>query len=166
MLDLRRMIRGLRPIYLEDIGLVSSLEMLAREIGQAADLQVSFQSQGSERRLDPQTEMSLYRMVQESLNNVIHHARASRAWVHLQFDEDGLTVQVRDNGKGFAVPKNPSDFAEKGHFGLLGLQERAEILHAKLKILSSPGNGTTISIWLPAVPRQDRENRRESGVNS
>jgi signal transduction histidine kinase len=148
MTNLRRMIRGLRPIYLEDIGLASSLEMLAREVGQSADLEVNFLAQGSERRLDPQVELSLYRMTQESLNNVVHHAGATQAWVQLSFKDEGLTVLIRDNGQGFNVPESPAEFAEKGHFGLLGLQERAEIIGAELSIASRPGQGTTISIRL------------------
>ena len=146
--NLRRMIRGLRPIYLEDLGLVASLEMLVREMGQTVTTQILFSTKGVECRFDPQTEMSLYRMVQESLNNVIHHAEAKHTWVELEFTEIKLSVQIRDDGKGFVVPKNPVEFPKKGHFGLLGLQERSELINAKLAIISSPGNGTMISIQL------------------
>ncbi len=148
MTNLRRMIRGLRPIYLEDLGLVASLEMLVGEMGQTVEIPIEFASSGQERRLDPQSEMSLYRMVQESLNNVIHHASAKHAWVELEFTDTDLSVQIRDDGKGFVVPINPAEFPEKGHFGLLGLQERSELIHAELEIVSMPGKGTTISIRL------------------
>ena len=148
MINLRRMIRGLRPIYLEDLGLAASLEMLVREMEQSANIPITFVSRGSERRLAPQSEMSLYRMVQESLNNVIRHASAKHASVELEFADTELSVQVRDDGKGFVVPTNPAEFPEKGHFGLLGLQERAELINAELDILSKPGKGTTISIRL------------------
>jgi signal transduction histidine kinase len=148
MANLRRMISGLRPIYLEDLGLVASLEMLVREMGQSASIPITFTSHGSERRLAPQSEMSLYRMVQESLNNVIHHARARHAWVELEFTDTELTLQIRDDGKGFVVPTNPAEFPEKGHFGLLGLQERSELINAELSIISQPGKGTNISIRL------------------
>ena len=90
--------------------------------------------------------MMIYRMVQESLNNVIHHAEAKHSWVELQFSDTKLWVQIRDDGKGFVVPTNPAQFPEKGHFGLLGLHERAELINAKMDILSHPGKGTTISI--------------------
>jgi signal transduction histidine kinase len=148
MTNLRRMIRGLRPIYLEDLGMVASLEMLVREIEQTVTIPITFVSRGKERRLDPQSEMSLYRMVQESLNNVIHHASAKHAWVELEFTDTDFSVQIRDDGKGFVVPNNPAEFPEKGHFGLLGLQERSELIHAELAIVSRPGKGTTISILL------------------
>ncbi len=148
MTNLRRMIRGLRPIYLEDLGLAASLEMLVRELGQDASIPISFSVKGQERRLNPQTEMSLYRMVQESLNNVIHHAQAGHAWVELEFSDGDLAVQIRDDGKGFVVPANPAEFPGKGHFGLLGLHVRAELINADLKITSAPQKGTTVRINL------------------
>ncbi|HSN94635.1 MAG TPA: histidine kinase, partial [Anaerolineaceae bacterium] len=139
MTNLRRMIRGLRPIYLEDLGLVASLEMLVREIEQSSNLPITFTARGQEHRLDPKSEMSVYRMVQESLNNVVHHAQASQAWVELEFTENRLFVKIRDNGKGFEVPINPAEFPQKGHYGLLGLSERADLLQAELEISSKPG---------------------------
>ncbi len=148
MTNLRRMVRGLRPIYLEDLGLVASLEMLVREMGQDASIPISFSSKGRERRLEPQAAMSLYRMVQESLNNVIHHAQARHAWVELEFSDHDLSIQIRDDGKGFVVPANPAEFPEKGHFGLLGLHERAELINADLKITSVPQKGTSVRIVL------------------
>jgi signal transduction histidine kinase len=146
MTNLRRLIRGLRPIYLEDLGLVASLEMLVRELEQTAGIPITFISRGQERRLDTQSEISLFRMVQESLNNVLHHAEANHARVELDFSETQLSVQIRDDGKGFIVPSNPAEFPKKGHFGLLGLQERSEIIEADFKIQSSPGNGTVVLI--------------------
>ena len=158
MTGLRRMIRGLRPIYLEDLGLTASLKMLVQEVSQAASLPVSFELHGSERRLDPQTEMSLYRMVQESLSNVTHHAGSKQARVDMTFGDHELILTVKDDGKGFPVPADPSTFAERGHYGLLGLQERAELIGAELDIRSYPGEGTTVSILLP-LPKSDTGTR-------
>lgn len=146
MTNLRRMIRGLRPIYLEDLGVVASLEMLVQEMGQTANIPIAYKVRGQERGMDAQKAMSVYRIVQESLNNVIRHAGAKHAWVELDFTDSEVFVQIRDDGKGFVVPANPAEFPEKGHFGLLGLQERAEIINAELKILSTPGQGTIITL--------------------
>jgi len=146
MTNLRRMIRGLRPIYLEDLGVVASLEMLVQEMGQTANIPIAYKVRGQERGMDAQKAMSVYRIVQESLNNVIRHAEAKHAWVELDFTDSEVFVQIRDDGKGFVVPANPAEFPEKGHFGLLGLQERAEIINAELKILSTPGQGTIITL--------------------
>jgi signal transduction histidine kinase len=146
MTNLRRMIRGLRPIYLEDLGVVASLEMLVQEMGQTANIPIAYKVRGQERVMDAQKAMSVYRIVQESLNNVIRHAEAKHAWVELDFTDSEIFVQIRDDGKGFIVPASSAEFPEKGHFGLLGLQERAEIINAELKILSAPGQGTIITL--------------------
>jgi len=146
MFNLRRTVRGLRPIYLEDLGLVASVEMLVREMEPTAGIPITFISKGYERRLDTQSEISLFRMVQESLNNVIHHAEAKHAWVELNFSETELLVQISDDGKGFMVPSNPAEFPKRGHFGLLGLQERAEIIGADYQIQSSSEAGTVVTI--------------------
>jgi two-component system, NarL family, sensor histidine kinase UhpB len=141
----------LRPIYLEDLGLVTALEMLARETGQATNTSVEFQRQGTERRLPPSVELALYRMAQEALNNVARHAQATHAHLSIAFTPQDVTLQVSDDGKGFEVPKSPAEFAPGGHFGLLGLHERAELIGADLDIRSSPVQGTWIKIRLPVT---------------
>ncbi len=147
--NLRRLTRALRPIYLEDLGLVTALEMLARETGQAIDIPVEFELQGMEKRLDPANELALYRMVQEAFSNITRHAQASQASLNITFTDQALTIQVFDNGKGFDVPKSPAEFAPSGHYGLLGLHERAELIGASLEIRSTPGEGTHLTIRLP-----------------
>jgi two-component system sensor histidine kinase UhpB len=147
--DLRRVTRALRPIYLEDLGLVTALEMLARETSQAANIPVEFQRQGTEKRLNPNVELALYRMAQEALNNVARHAQASHACLSISFSTKDVVMQVTDDGKGFEVPKSPAEFAPSGHFGLLGLHERADLIGAQLGIHSSPDQGSQITVHLP-----------------
>jgi signal transduction histidine kinase len=147
--NLRRLTRDLRPIYLEDLGLVTALEMLARETGQATGIQVRFQKTGTERRLAPAIELALYRISQEALNNVARHAQASTVSLIFSFTPDETKMEISDDGKGFAVPKSPAEFAPGGHFGLLGLHERAELIGAVLKIDSAPGQGTRLAVTLP-----------------
>ena len=147
--NLRRLTRALRPIYLEDLGLVTALEMLARETGQALDIPVEFQRQGVERRLEPTVELALYRMAQEAFSNIARHAQASQASLKITFTAQAVTIQVADNGKGFEVPKSPAEFAPSGHYGLLGLHERAELIGAALEIHSAPGQGAHLRFSLP-----------------
>jgi signal transduction histidine kinase len=147
--ELRRTTRALRPIYLEDLGLVPALEMLVGETAGADSLQIEFRSNGQERRLPPDIELALYRMVQEALNNAIHHADPKHISVSLDFSANQLTVTIQDDGKGFDVPRTPAEFTPQGHFGLLGLYERAELIQAHLDITSSPENGTQLTITLP-----------------
>jgi len=147
--NLRHQTRALRPIYLEDLGLVTALGMLAQETSQSAGIPVDFRCQGGERRLSPEVELALYRMAQEALNNVTRHAQASQASVSLHFEPHAVTLEVGDNGQGFEVPRSPAEFAPSGHFGLLGLHERAELIGARLEIRSAPGKGARIQVTLP-----------------
>ncbi len=149
--NLRRLTRALRPIYLEDLGLVPALEMLGRETAQSSRLPVRFQRIGTERRLAPEIELALYRMAQEALSNIVRHAQASDASLNITFEAQSVTLEVTDNGKGFEVPKSPSEFAPSGHFGLLGLHERAELIGAELEIQSRPSLGSRVSVHLPTA---------------
>jgi signal transduction histidine kinase len=147
--NLRRTTRALRPVYLEDLGLVTALEMLTREIEAASSVKVTFKKQGIEKRLAAPLELALYRMAQEALSNVARHAQTSQAVLGINFSPDKIEMQVIDNGIGFEAPNTPADFAPSGHFGLLGMYERADLIGARLTIRSSPGRGTHLIIQLP-----------------
>jgi signal transduction histidine kinase len=146
--DLRRLTRNLRPIYLEDLGLVPALEMLVRDVSQVMGIPVSFTTTGRERRLASPVELALYRITQEGLSNVARHARAKKAEVCLQFKDEEVSLTVQDDGIGFIVPESPAEMAPTGHFGLLGVQERAEAIGARLQIKSVPGTGTELVVRL------------------
>lgn len=171
--NLRRLTRALRPIYLEDLGLVTALEMLAREIsstdrsndfavapfrvsrssGEATEvattrLLVEFQKTGDERRLSREVELSLYRIAQEALNNVVRHSKATRVDLSIRYADSEITLAITDNGNGFAAPVSPTEFAPNGHFGLLGIHERADLIGARLEIESAVGKGTRLTVRL------------------
>jgi signal transduction histidine kinase len=145
--ELRRLTRALRPIYLEDFGLVTALEMLARESTRAG-FEVVFSHDGTERRLDPAVELTLFRIAQEALSNVSRHSEATQTQVSLDFQPSAVTLEVKDNGRGFTPPRSPAEFAPGGHYGLLGMHERAQLIGAELEIKSAPGKGTHLSIYL------------------
>ncbi len=148
--EVRRFSRNLRPIYLDDLGLIPALEMLTRDAHSAdGTLATFFNVKGIPRRLKPEREIALYRIVQEGLNNVAAHAQASRADVTVAFSETDAAVTIADNGAGFVIPDRPGELAEAGHYGLLGMRERAELADGWLSIESQPGHGTTIEIHLP-----------------
>ncbi len=146
--NLRRVTGALRPIYLEDLGLVPAVEMLVRQTNQAMGIKVEFQQLGIERRLEPASELALYRITQEALSNIVRHAHASRAKITMTYSPESVTIKIADNGVGFVVPKTPSEFAPNGHYGLLGMYERAELIGAELTILSTPKQGSEIQIIL------------------
>jgi signal transduction histidine kinase len=146
--DLRRMTRALRPIYLEDLGLVTALEMLAHETGENNSLETHFEKSGKEQRLPRDVELALYRIAQEALSNVVRHAQATQALLQIEFGDDEIKLEVRDDGIGFQMPKSPTDFAPSGHFGLLGMRERADLIGGRLEVQSETGRGTRLSVRL------------------
>ncbi len=146
--DIRRFVRALRPLYLEELGLVAALEMLVHETSGSATCLFDFQQLGIARRIPPETELALYRMAQEGLNNVVRHAEAVQASLCIDFKKNAIVLAITDDGVGFDVPDDPADFALGGHFGLLGMHERAELIGARLEIKSVPGEGTRLAVIL------------------
>lgn len=146
---IRRLTRALRPIYLEDLGLIPALRMQASAAQDTMGIQVSLQRSGAERRLDPDSELTVYRIVQEALSNVARHAHASHVRIDLEFGADELTCRVADDGIGFDVSAGNGEAAYAGHFGMIGMRERADLAGATLRIDSAPGAGTTVEIRVP-----------------
>lgn len=144
--NLRRLVQGLRPIYIEDLGLATALAMQENENEPSQGVQIHFLQEGSERRLKPEVEMAIYRMAQTALSNVYQHAQAKNAWITLIFQQESVVLEIRDDGQGFNPPADPLHYARMGHYGLLGLYERSELIGAKLTIRSVPGEGTRVVI--------------------
>ncbi|MDT8304728.1 MAG: histidine kinase [Anaerolineae bacterium] len=148
--DLRRTIHALRPIYLEDLGLVPALQMLVQEMQAGAAPVLTFECEGKPSRLEPEVELALYRIAQEALSNVVRHADASAATVRLTFRPETVALMVSDDGTGFTVPESPAELAPQAHFGLLGIHERAELIGARLMLASQPGRGTRVEVTVVA----------------
>ena len=163
IVNLRRMIRALRPIYLEDLGLITALEILSQEASQTTGIPVRFRHEGEARRLDEAVELALYRITQEGLSNIAQHAQAFTASIELAFAPQEVTLTIADDGIGFQVPRSPAELAMQGHFGLLGISERAELIGAQLDIQST-GKGT----WVQVVVKveEERENSLPLGENA
>ncbi len=149
--ELRRFVRALRPLYLEDLGLVTALEMLAKEVSAANGLDVTVRIQETPRRLSPDIELTAYRIAQEGLSNVVRHAQAQSAVLTVTFAQKGVHLWLKDDGVGFNPPVNPADMANEGHFGLMGIHERALLFGGWLTIHAQPGEGSELEIFLPAA---------------
>ena len=149
MAGLRRQIHNLRPLYLEDLGFVPALEMLMRQVTQDHQLMGDFEVVGeAARRLDPGVEISAFRIVQEALQNAVAHAHAEWVRVELRFEQEGITLCIEDNGRGFDPPTHPYQLAHQDHFGLLGMRERTQLHGGDLHIESKIGHGTIITARL------------------
>jgi signal transduction histidine kinase len=148
--DARRLIYNLRPPYLEDLGLVAAVETLGQDVARNdGSLSVRTEILGEAARLAPELELAAFRILQEALNNVVRHAKAGNVDVRVDFGKTGLTLTVRDDGIGFVAPQGPQDLARDGHFGLMGMRERALRFGGCLAVQSRPGEGTTLVVTLP-----------------
>lgn len=150
--DVRGIIRDLHPVYLEELGLEAALASLVRNAsgGDTGNkLKARLKIRGPVRRLAPQTELSVYRIAQAAINNARQHGRPGQIAVTADFGDARITVEVRDDGVGFVPPKRPADLALHGHYGLMGMVERAARHGGHLTIESAPGAGTRIAATLP-----------------
>ena len=142
--DVRRLAVELRPKVLDDFGLVPALERLAVSFGEQTGLRVDFHSSIGDERLPAEVETALFRVVQESLTNVVKHSHAENVSIVLTRRGDAVAVVVEDDGAGFDATK-PGEGV-----GLLGMRERLALLDGKLDVESAAGRGTTLVAEVPA----------------
>jgi len=145
----RRLSRALRPAYLEDLGLMPALEALSQDVGSSLGIPIVMRVVGRLRRLSHDAELAIYRIVQEALANIARHAAARHAWIVLRYGKEGLQVIVKDDGSGFTPPPEPAELSRSGHFGLIGMRERAQYIDARVEVHSAPGKGARVTICLP-----------------
>jgi signal transduction histidine kinase len=144
----RRFSRELRPTLLEDLGLAPALRQLVKEL-LAQGIEATLSVHGDSSELDPAVELALYRIVQEALNNVHRHAQAYHVQVGLDIASDLVHLSVEDDGRGFEMTGSLNELAQRGSFGLMGIQERVELLGGHMAIHSRIGQGTRLDVWLP-----------------
>jgi signal transduction histidine kinase len=150
--DLRGMIRTLRPPALDNFGLVTAIRSHVRELGEAGGetLRIDLRVEGdTERWLPEDIQLCLYRVMQEALVNVEKHASARHVQVTLDIQPKEVTLEIRDDGRGFRLPQHLGSLLEQDHFGLVGLRERLELVRGSLQIFSSPGEGTRLAASVP-----------------
>lgn len=148
--EVRRVIRDLRPSYLEELGFLPAIEMLVQDLQTTHGISATVSTNGMPRRLPAGQEIAIYRIVQEALTNAARYASAKSVKVSTNFSPTAFIIQIQDDGQGFVAPERVSDLAASGHYGLMGMQERAELIGAQLSIQSTPGAGTTIELKVPA----------------
>ncbi len=147
--DVRRFSRDLRPSLLDDLGLVPAVEWLTEDLGQQSGVRGQLDVIGIPRRMEPDVELSLFRIAQEAISNVRRHARATRVVVRLSFADKKVRLQVRDNGAGFVPGERAADLSSARGLGLRGMRERAELIGGTLSVTSDPGKGTISEVSAP-----------------
>jgi signal transduction histidine kinase len=142
--DVRRLAVELRPRLLDDFGLVPALERLLQTFSEQTGLEVAFESGAFTERLPSEVETAMYRIVQESLTNVVKHAHARTVSVVLVRKPDAVAVVIEDDGSGF----DPAHVRDGG-VGLVGMRERMGLLDGRLDVESTEGHGTTLVAEVP-----------------
>jgi two-component system, NarL family, sensor histidine kinase DevS len=142
--DVRRLAVELRPAALDDFGLASALERLTETIAEQTGIAIDFEAMLGGERLSPEIETTLYRIAQESLTNVVKHARAQRVSVVLQRRPRSVSLVIEDDGAGF----DPDALDDHG-LGLLGMRERLALTDGRLTVESREGRGTTLAAEVP-----------------
>jgi two-component system sensor histidine kinase DegS len=144
--ETRKFIFDLRPMTLDDLGLFPTLKRYTQDLANKTGIQITFTPYGAEQRLPPPVEISLFRIAQEALSNIVNHARARHATVSLHVHEQGVTMTIEDDGQGFNVEQVMSETQTRPTVGLTSMFERAEMLKTRLKIESMPGRGTKVEV--------------------
>ncbi len=143
----RRVIEDLHPSLLDHLGLASAVQWYMEEACAAAKIKCSLVVSPQLERLDPDLEIAIYRIIQESLTNVVRHSKAKRVEVSMERTDKGLRVAVRDDGIGIADLER----ARKQSHGVAGMTQRTRALEGTIKVESRPGEGTRVEVFVPVA---------------
>jgi signal transduction histidine kinase len=145
--DVQRIAHELHPASLDRLGLVHAVQRFARDATARSGIRIdTVLEEWPERELPAEVTLALYRVVQESLQNVVRHSGAARARVALHGGREGLRVRIEDDGRGF----DPAIVAGEG-LGLIGMRERLQLHGGRLTVTSAPGRGALVEAWVPAA---------------
>ena len=144
--EIRCICQDLRPSILDNLGLVSSIKWLADNLSEETGVSVELKISGEPHELTPDENVAVFRIVQESLNNIKKHSEASTVAVELDFASAGTTITIKDDGSGFELADDVQRYGLTGKLGILGMYERAQSIGATLRISSARGRGTKITV--------------------
>lgn len=148
--SVHRFAMGLRPTVLDDLGLIPALRAYIRDFRKQTKLPVHFRTSGELRPLGDTATVALYRVAQAALSNAAQHADANVIYLMIRQTQRSLHMEISDDGKGFSLKESDAD-TKPNRLGLIGMQERVEMLRGKFTVRSSPGKGTTIRVMLPTT---------------
>lgn len=149
--EVREIAHNLRPFQLDRLGLTKALQSIVRKVKDSSDIEFTAEIESIDGLFSKEGEINLYRIVQESLNNIVKHSGATAAHLSVTRDARGVVIRVQDNGKGFDRAAHSARMGGANGFGLTGIAERARILGGKETIRSAPHEGTTIILEI-ALP--------------
>ena len=152
----RRMAHNLRPGLLDELGFTKAVRATADKAGQASGLSMAIHLADVDGLLPPEFEVNLFRIIQETLNNVLKHAQASQAKVTLTKERVHLRLVVEDDGRGFDASRLASLAPDQRGLGLHEITERAKMMRGRADIQSRPGQGTRLTVEVPTCQNEQR----------
>lgn len=162
--EVRRIIFNLRPMALDDLGLIPTLRKFIQDFEERTKISTKFEMHGKEQRMQPALEIAVFRFVQEAFMNAFKHAHASLVHMNMSIVDGVMKILVRDNGTGFEMEKMKDKISSGNHFGIIGMQERVEMLDGEFRIDSVLGKGTDVYLTIPIEERKEtQENHDERG---
>jgi two-component system sensor histidine kinase UhpB len=162
LLQLRTVIYDLRPVILDDLGLVPAIRWYARKHLEEAGVRAKVDAFMDDPSLTAQMNVTLFRIAQEAINNILRHAGAKSAEIRLQRRETCVCLEIQDDGYGFPISQVYENALRQQHLGLLGMRERAELMGGTLQVESQPGCGAYLKVCLPFFENGDGRNEQNS----
>jgi len=147
--EIRKIIFNLRPMALDDLGLVPTLRKFVQDFEEKTKIRAVFETSGRELRMPSAMEAAVYRLVQEAFSNALKHASPTYVSLEMTFFPKRILIVIQDNGVGFDVEQTMARSKTSSHYGLIGMHERVELLNGKMDIESARGQGTKITISIP-----------------
>jgi signal transduction histidine kinase len=147
--EVSRLIRELRPTLLDTLGLPAAIRNLAESNLASKGIHVSTEFKGMEQRLSPETELTLFRVAQEAISNIVRHAEAKKVMIRLEYNSNECILSIEDDGKGFNVSEITRIEKDGRGAGLFGVRERTSAVGGKAYIESQPGKGTKAIAKIP-----------------
>ncbi|WP_055106070.1 sensor histidine kinase [Paenibacillus ihumii] len=155
--EMRKVIFNLRPMALDDLGLIPTLRKYVHDYEEKTKIRTTFETRGKEYRLSSAMEAAVFRLVQEALTNAAKHAFPTYVVVEITYQAQMVKIMVQDNGLGFKVDQLELKNKEHTHFGLIGMRERVELLEGRMEIESTANLGTKIVIHIPTNAEKRKE---------
>ncbi|MBB6670634.1 sensor histidine kinase [Cohnella nanjingensis] len=155
--EIRKIIFNLRPMALDDLGLVPTLRKFVQDFEDRTTIRSVFENTGKEKRISTAMEAAMFRLVQEAFNNALKHAEPTFMSLGIIYWEETIVLTIKDNGRGFHVDLVEARAKEHSQFGLTGMKERVDLLQGTILIESAVGQGTTITIQVPIKPELREE---------
>jgi signal transduction histidine kinase len=147
--EIRNICQNLRPNILDDFGLIPAVKRFCQEFTQKTKIPIETDFDDLENRLPPEIEINIYRIFQEALSNIEKHSKATHVNCFIQFFDNEVSIEIKDNGIGFDLLGIPEQIPKREHYGLMNMRERVDFIGGNISVISTKETGTEILVKIP-----------------